>query len=240
MKFKNNDDSKYFVRFMRATEQKIKESTRKDFITYLKADAIVTETDFICIDDKSVECTIYVIREEESTMEKEFIVTEDNRVFYYRTLNAIHELIDEPIENEKEKSLIYIRVINNNTGYIVRSELVATSESLTEVIKRYVDKDYTVIASVDNIDYCLYIKGEFHKFTAQNYTSIVLFIDFLNDVLNGFYDNVRDAYHIYYGKVMTHFQFIDNTCHVDYTALLNCLDNIWETRYYHRFIKEVQ
>lgn len=94
MKFKNNDDSRYFTRFLRDTEKKIKDMTCIEFITYLKENAVDIDTDFICIDDEQVKCSVYVIREEQSRIEKEFIVTEDNRVFYYRTLNAKHELVD--------------------------------------------------------------------------------------------------------------------------------------------------
>lgn len=95
MKFKNNDDSRYFTRFLRGTEKKIKDMTCIEFITYLKENAVDIDTDFICIDDERVKCSVYVIREEQSRIEKEFIVTEDNRVFYYRTLNAKHELVDD-------------------------------------------------------------------------------------------------------------------------------------------------
>lgn len=94
MKFKNNDDSRYFTRFLRDTEKKIKDMTCIEFITYLKENAVDIDTDFICIDDEQVKCSVYVIREGQSRIEKEFIVTEDNRVFYYRTLNAKHELVD--------------------------------------------------------------------------------------------------------------------------------------------------
>lgn len=94
MKFKNNDDSRYFTQFLRDTEKKIKDMTCIEFITYLKENAVDIDTDFICIDDEQVKCSVYVIREEQSRIKKEFIVTEDNRVFYYRTLNAKHELVD--------------------------------------------------------------------------------------------------------------------------------------------------
>lgn len=108
MKFKNVDDSKYFVRFMRATEEKIKSMTCAEFILYLRDNAVDTDIDFICIDGKREKCFVYTIREEESTTEKDFIVTEDNRVFYYRSLNAKHELVDyennEEAINEKYKA----------------------------------------------------------------------------------------------------------------------------------------
>lgn len=94
MKFKNVDDSKYFVRFMRVTEEKIKSMTCAEFILYLIDNAIDTDTDFICVDGKQERCVVYTIREEQSTAQKDFIVTEDNRLFYYRSLNAKHELVD--------------------------------------------------------------------------------------------------------------------------------------------------
>lgn len=108
MKFKNVDDSKYFVRFMRATEEKIKSMDCAEFILYLRDNAVDMDIDFICIDGKKQQCVVYTIREEQSTNEKDFIVTEDNRVFYYRSLNARHELVDSKKDkktvNEKYKS----------------------------------------------------------------------------------------------------------------------------------------
>lgn len=108
MKFKNVDDSRYFVRFMRVTEEKIKSMTCAEFILYLRDNAVDMDIDFIYIDGKQEQCAVYTIREEQSTNEKDFIVTEDNRVFYYRSLNAKHELVDsknkeEKIMNEKYK-----------------------------------------------------------------------------------------------------------------------------------------
>lgn len=100
MKFKNVDDSKYFVRFMRVTEEKIKTMTCAEFISYLMHNAIDADNDFICVDGKQEKCVVYTIIEEQSTIQKDFIVTEDNRVFYYRSLNAKHELVDNE-KNEK-------------------------------------------------------------------------------------------------------------------------------------------
>lgn len=102
MKFKNVDDSKYFVRFMRVTEEKIKTMTCAEFISYLMHNAIDVDTDFICVDGKQEKCVVYTIREEQSTIQKDFIVTENSRVFYYRSLNAKHELVD----NEKNEEAI--------------------------------------------------------------------------------------------------------------------------------------
>ena len=55
------------------------------------------------------------------------------------------------------------------------------------------------------------------------------YLEFFNNVINGLYDNARDAYHIQYGRVMALLQSYGEP---DTTELLTCIDNIWETRYY--------
>lgn len=101
MRFKNVDDSKYFVKFMRVTKEKIKSMTCAEFISYLMYDAVDKNIDFICVDGKQEKCVVYTIREEQSTRQKDFFVTGDNRVFYYRSLNAKHELVDNKIDEEE-------------------------------------------------------------------------------------------------------------------------------------------
>lgn len=49
------------------------------------------------IDGKCVKCRAYDLTEENSKLHKEFLVTEDGRVFYWRTLLDKIELVDDEI-----------------------------------------------------------------------------------------------------------------------------------------------
>lgn len=55
------------------------------------------------------------------------------------------------------------------------------------------------------------------------------YLEFFHNVVNGLYDNARDAYHIQYGRVMT---LLHSYCEPDTAELLTCIDDIWNTRYY--------
>lgn len=134
----------------------------------------------------------------------------------------------------EEISRVKVVVINSNTGRIVRSEVICTGEPLLTIIKRYRTKDSIVIASLDNIYYCFYIKDESYIFSTS--VSVEL-IEFFKDVLAGLYDNARDSFHIQYGRVATLCQSIDNVDYSKYEVILNCIDDIWETRYYSRFLR---
>lgn len=133
---------------------------------------------------------------------------------------------------KEEKNNVKIYVINSNTGHIVRSESVITNEPLITIAKRYATKDVIVIVSITNF-YCFYIKGKSYYCEAANDNVI---IDFFEEVLSGLYDNGRDSYHIEYGRVATICKYTNTVDHSKYDILLTCIDNIWETRYYSRFL----
>ena len=97
----------------------------------------------------------------------------------------------------EEISRVKVVVINSNTGHIVRSEVICTGEPLLTIIKRYRTKDSIVIALLDNIYYCFYIKNESYIFSTS--VSVEL-IEFFKDVLAGLYDNARDSFHSSHGK----------------------------------------
>lgn len=139
----------------------------------------------------------------------------------------------------EEKDNVQIFVINSNTGRIVRSEVILTSESITTVVKRYATKDSIVIASISHVFYCFYIKAECYTIIRNSTHSSLELINLFKDVLEGLYDNARDAFHTQKGVVIglfrgDLFKYIDNNS-VD--TLLNCIDDIWETRYYSRFLR---
>lgn len=134
----------------------------------------------------------------------------------------------------EEINRVKVVVINSNTGHIVRSEALYTDESLLTIVQRYSTKDSIVTASIDNICYCFYIKDELYIFS----TSIsVELIEFFKDVLGGLYDNARDSFHIQWGRVATLCQQINDVDYSKYEVILNSIDDIWETRYYSRFLR---
>lgn len=134
----------------------------------------------------------------------------------------------------EEKDNVKIYVINSNTGHAVRSEYILTSESLITVVKRYATKDTIVVASISDVFYCFYIK---RKVYLCDITANMELINFFNDVIGGLYDNARDSFHIQWGRVATLCQQINDVDYSKYDAILTCIDDIWETRYYSRFLR---
>ena len=97
MKYKNSDDNRYRVNFMRATEELMDALTVENFISYLEENAEFEDYTVEYIDGKCVKCRAYDLTEENSKLHKEFLVTEDGRVFYWRTLLDKIELVDDEI-----------------------------------------------------------------------------------------------------------------------------------------------
>lgn len=135
----------------------------------------------------------------------------------------------------EEKRSVQIYVINSNTGHVVRSERIVTNESLITVAERCATKDSIVVTLMPDVLYCFYINREVYMCT-NNKTSIEL-INFFKDVLCGLYDNARDSFHIEYGRVATICQHVNVADTSIYDVLLKCIDDIWETRYYSRFLR---
>lgn len=86
MRYKNSDDNRYRVQFMRSTEELMDQLTVKEFISYLEENAEFEDYTVEYIDKKCVKCRAYDLTEENSKLHKEFLVTEDGRVFYWRSL----------------------------------------------------------------------------------------------------------------------------------------------------------
>lgn len=104
MKYKNSDDNRYRVQFMRSTEELMDALTVESFISYLEENAEFEDYTVEYIDGKCVKCRAYDLTEENSKLHKEFLVTEDGRVFYWRTLLDKIELVDdEPIPKKPLK-----------------------------------------------------------------------------------------------------------------------------------------
>lgn len=110
MRYKNEDANRYRVNFMIATEKLMDKLTVREFISYLEEKAEFEDTTHEYIDGKVVECKAYDLKEENSNLHKEFLVTSDGRVFYWRTLMDKIELIDEeeskPAPEQRARNLI--------------------------------------------------------------------------------------------------------------------------------------
>lgn len=97
MRYKEDNDNRYRVNFMRATEELMDAITFESFISYLEENAEFEDYTVEYIDGKCVKCRAYDLTEENSKLHKEFLVTEDGRVFYWRTLLDKIELVDDEI-----------------------------------------------------------------------------------------------------------------------------------------------
>ena len=148
MKYKNSDDNRYRVQFMVSTEKLMDQLTVKEFISYLEKDAEFEDFTVEYIDKKCVKCRAYDLKEADSNLHKEFLVTEDGRVFYWRSLNSKIELVD------KEMAETYVFTNPHPDGKIVddcvkRAVCLTTGMSYKETanllnkIKREIgEKDY--------------------------------------------------------------------------------------------------
>lgn len=97
MRYKEDNDNRYRVNFMRVTEDLMDALTVESFISYLEENAEFEDYTVEYIDSKCVKCRAYDLTEENSKLHKEFLVTEDGRVFYWRTLLDKIELVDDEI-----------------------------------------------------------------------------------------------------------------------------------------------
>lgn len=97
MRYKEDNDNRYRVNFMIATEELMDALTVKSFISYLEENAEFEDYTVEYIDGKCVKCRAYDLTEENSKLHKEFLVTDDGRVFYWRTLLDKIELVDDEI-----------------------------------------------------------------------------------------------------------------------------------------------
>lgn len=124
-----------------------------------------------------------------------------------------------------------IKIIDNNTGCLQGDITVAIEMPIFSIVQEYVTEDITILVQKTDL-FCLYWNGKyFFKSSMIKYC----YLEFFHNVINGLYDNARDAYHIQYGRVMTLLQSYGD---FDATELLTCIDNIWETRYYSKLSRD--
>lgn len=122
-----------------------------------------------------------------------------------------------------------IKIIDNNKACLCGEITAVTEVSISSIVQDYISEDTTVLVSGDDL-FCLYWND---KYFFKSSMIKHCYLEFFNNVINGLYDNARDAYHIQYGRVMA---LLYSYGEPDTTELLTCIDNIWETRYYSRFI----
>lgn len=127
MRYKEDNNNRYRVNFMRATEELMGALTVESFISYLEENAEFEDYTVEYIDGKCVKCRAYDLTEENSKLHKEFLVTEDGRVFYWRTLLDKIELVD----TEEEKQEVQEMVV----------DFRETKEVAKEVAKELTEKD---------------------------------------------------------------------------------------------------
>lgn len=106
MRYKEDNNNRYRVNFMRATEELMDALTVESFISYLEENAEFEDYTVEYIDGKCVKCRAYDLTEENSKLHKEFLVTEDGRVFYWRTLLDKIELVDTEEEKQEVQEMV--------------------------------------------------------------------------------------------------------------------------------------
>lgn len=106
MRYKEDNNNRYRVNFMRATEELMDALTVESFISYLEENAEFEDYTVEYIDGKCVKCRAYDLTEENSKLHKEFLVTEDGRVFYWRTLLDKIELVDTEEERQEVQEMV--------------------------------------------------------------------------------------------------------------------------------------
>lgn len=106
MRYKEDNNNRYRVNFMRATEELMDALTVESFISYLEENAEFEDYTVEYIDGKCVKCRAYDLTEENSKLHKEFLVTEAGRVFYWRTLLDKIELVDTEEEKQEVQEMV--------------------------------------------------------------------------------------------------------------------------------------
>ena len=122
-----------------------------------------------------------------------------------------------------------IKIIDNNTGRLCGDITAVTELSVFSIAQEYAIENRTVLVIGDDL-FCLYWNDKYFFKSSMNRHC---YLEFFYDVINGLYDNARDAYHIQYGRVI---ELLQSQGEHDTAELIMCIDNIRETRYYSRFI----
>lgn len=161
MRYKEDNDNRYRVNFMRATEELMDAVTVESFISYLEENAEFEDYTVEYIDGKCVKCRAYDLTEENSKLHKEFLVTEDGRVFYWRTLLDKIELVDDEIPEGMIEGLQEGDTYRNfNAIWVVDKIYTVDDPTLWYKlrIKSHVIKKSPMYKGIGTID-CAYSRG---------------------------------------------------------------------------------
>lgn len=162
MRYKEDNDNRYRVNFMRATEELMDALTVKSFISYLEENAEFEDYTVEYIDGKCVKCRAYDLTEENSKLHKEFLVIEDGRVFYWRTLLDKIELVDDEIPEGMVEGLQEGDTYRNfNAIWVVDKIYTVDDPTLWYKlrIKSHVIKKSPMYKGIGTMD-CAYSRGE--------------------------------------------------------------------------------
>lgn len=161
MRYKEDNDNRYRVNFMRATEELMDAITVESFISYLEENAEFEDYTVEYIDGKCVKCRAYDLTEENSKLHKEFLVTEDGRVFYWRTLLDKIELVDDEISEGMVEGLQEGDTYRNfNAIWVVDKIYTVDDPTLWYKlrIKSHVIKKSSMYKGIGTMD-CAYSRG---------------------------------------------------------------------------------
>ena len=146
---------------MRSTEELMDQLTVKAFISYLEENAEFEDYTVEYIDGKCVKCRAYDLTEENSKLHKEFLVTEDGRVFYWRTLLDKIELVDDEIPEGMVEGLQEGDTYRNfNAIWVVDKIYTVDDPTLWYMlrIKSHVIKKSPMYKGIGTMD-CAYSRG---------------------------------------------------------------------------------
>ena len=161
MRYKEDNDNRYRVNFMRATEELMDALTVESFISYLEENAEFEDYTVEYIDGKCVKCRAYDLTEENSKLHKEFLVTEDGRVFYWRTLLDKIELVDDEIPEGMVEGLQEGDTYRNFTAIWVVDKIYTVDDPTLWYelrIKSHVIKKSPMYKGIGTMD-CAYSRG---------------------------------------------------------------------------------
>lgn len=161
MRYKEDNDNRYRVNFMRATEELMDALTVESFISYLEENAEFEDYTVEYIDGKCVKCRAYDLTEENSKLHKEFLVTEDGRVFYWRTLLDKIELVDDEIPEGMVEGLQEGDTYRNFNAIWVVDKLYTVDDPTLWYelrIKSHVIKKSPMYKGIGTMD-CAYSRG---------------------------------------------------------------------------------
>ena len=161
MRYKEDNDNRYRVNFMRATEELMDAITVESFISYLEENAEFEDYTVEYIDGKCVKCRAYDLTEENSKLHKEFLVTEDGRVFYWRTLLDKIELVDDEIPEGMVEGLQEGDTYRNFNAIWVVDKIYTVDDTTLWYklrIKSHVIKKSPMYKGIGTMD-CAYSRG---------------------------------------------------------------------------------